>query len=165
MALIRSRRKVLLALLVLFVAGIGVMGFTHVNSAKLGMIIYGYPWFAMFYATLLILGVTSSERSLIGRFLRIKLLGEVGVLAYGVYLFHHPINGLLQGIILNRTTIIDTFGGAIVTCLALVATIAVAKLSWVYFEKPLVRRGHRTGYGDDTAPLFRMSKLSRTVDV
>jgi peptidoglycan/LPS O-acetylase OafA/YrhL len=38
-----------------------------------------------------------------------------------------------------------------VSVLALLAPLGAGSLSWRFFEKPLIRRGHSYSYGDSTA--------------
>jgi peptidoglycan/LPS O-acetylase OafA/YrhL len=70
-----------------------------------------------------------------------RWLRGLGTIAYGVYLLHLLVFGVIVmglGSYANR--------GAIALMLALAATVIIAKVSWEWFEKPLVRLGHRIGY-------------------
>jgi peptidoglycan/LPS O-acetylase OafA/YrhL len=70
-----------------------------------------------------------------------RWLRGLGTIAYGVYLLHLLVFGVIVmglGSYANR--------GAIALMLALAVTVIIAKVSWEWFEKPLVRLGHRIGY-------------------
>jgi exopolysaccharide production protein ExoZ len=65
----------------------------------------------------------------------------LGAISYCVYLIHPLVFGLVFELLKNYPN-----AGAISAILALVLTIIIAKLSWEYFEKPLVGFGHRERY-------------------
>lgn len=73
------------------------------------------------------------------RVLRMRWLRGLGVIAYGTYLFH----------VLIIETVITAFpslGAFSTVVVAAAGTICVAKVSWEFFEKPLVKFGHRLRY-------------------
>jgi len=73
--------------------------------------------------------------------LRVRWLRGLGSIAYGVYLLHPMILGVivvLLGASANR--------GLIAVVAGLVLTIVVAKISWEGFENPLVRASHQLRY-------------------
>jgi peptidoglycan/LPS O-acetylase OafA/YrhL len=99
---------------------------------------------ALFYLFLLLLGVT--QRGFISRIFRFRGLTELGILAYGLYLFHTPVIGLVYGLAGRATpelTGISTFS---LTLLCGLLLFALARLSWLYFEKPLIKKGHHYQY-------------------
>jgi peptidoglycan/LPS O-acetylase OafA/YrhL len=61
-----------------------------------------------------------------------------GTISYGLYLIHQPINGLFHGLILNERPDVGTTAQIVVTILAAGASIALAWLSWRWFEKPIL---------------------------
>ena len=129
----------------MFLLGIGFLTLKAFTITGLLMPTLGYTWLALFYATVLLYSVTRPS-SLVSRVLKFKWLGWLGGIAYGIYLFHEFILGILFGYFWGhepRTTGGSTFLTALV---ALALTFIVARLSWRYFENPLIRFGHRTGY-------------------
>jgi peptidoglycan/LPS O-acetylase OafA/YrhL len=66
----------------------------------------------------------------------------LGAISYCVYLIHPIVFGMVFAPLKDHRN-----GGAIAAILALVLTIVIAKLSWEYFEKPLVEFGHKQRYG------------------
>lgn len=105
----------------------------------------GYTWVALFYLCMMLIALSHQE-GLMGRILRHRALVELGTIAYGTYLLHLGMLGLCHALIRGREPQIAGIADAAVTLLALVLTLALARLSWVYFEKPLVRRGHQHSY-------------------
>jgi len=80
-----------------------------------------------------------------GRF-RSPLLCFFGQISYGLYLIHQPVIGILHGAIFGQRPDIATLPQAAVTVLAIVVSLALAYLSWTYFESPLIQLGHRWRY-------------------
>ena len=115
------------------------------GSITLGMQTFGFTWMAFFYATLLLLAVQNRTGWLAG-FLRNPLLRELGTVSYCVYLIHVVANVSLHAVILHHAPRISTLSGALVTILGICLTYGIAKLSWLYFEGPLQRRGHAYKY-------------------
>lgn len=72
-----------------------------------------------------------------------------GAISYGLYLIHQPINGLLHGLLLSQRPDVENGSQMLVTAIAATISIAVAAISWRYFERPLVRLGHRLFVYDD----------------
>jgi peptidoglycan/LPS O-acetylase OafA/YrhL len=122
-----------------------------------------YTWIALFYLCLLLLALTH-RASLWSRFLRARLLMQTGIIAYGAYLFHEPVLGLCYGLLRGRLPVIASFGDVGTTVLAFVLTVILAKVSWSYFEKPLVKRGHKHSYdepGHKSAAAIRLPPEKR----
>lgn len=78
-----------------------------------------------------------------GRRFRSATLRQCGALSYGLYLIHQPVAGILHGVILGGRPDIETLPQLLVTLLALASSLALAWLSWTYFERPLLHIGHR----------------------
>jgi len=129
------------------VLGIGMLEMIHRHLASTGsfaFVSFGYTVIALFYLSILLLAVTQS--GFVSRLFRFRLLTELGIVAYGLYLFHFPVIGLVYGLAGKanpRLTGLLTFA---LTSLAGFCLYAIMRLSWVYFEKPLIKRGHRYQY-------------------
>lgn len=98
---------------------------------------FGYTWTALFYMSILLYAV-SRPASALSRALRIRWLGWLGGLAYGVYLLHQMVQGMVFGIVWGREPFIDGAYSLLTTLAAVVVTLVIAHLSWRYFELPLV---------------------------
>jgi peptidoglycan/LPS O-acetylase OafA/YrhL len=79
--------------------------------------------------------------------MRWRFLGWLGGISYCVYILHDAFNFFAHRILLKAEPQLYNLQGAGVTLLALLLTLAVASLSWRYFEKPLIRRGHTYTFG------------------
>jgi peptidoglycan/LPS O-acetylase OafA/YrhL len=137
--------KTLYAAFVILLLGAVVMTNLYPLPVYLGMVSIGYTWLALLYACFLLIAVTE-KRGIIRTIATNSLLGRLGMIAYGVYLFHQGMIGLTHGLILHQTPRIQGFQDIVVTLLALVITLALASLSWTYFEKRLVATGRRFNY-------------------
>jgi peptidoglycan/LPS O-acetylase OafA/YrhL len=130
-----SKRLLYPASALLFSGFIALSWFAPDRTAPL-MMTAGYGLIAFFYLSVLLLATQGGFQ-----FLRMPVLTSVGVLAYWIYLFHLPTVGLLRGHEPSATL------DPIATLIALPVVFLCAKLSWKYFEKPLVDLGHRWRYG------------------
>lgn len=143
-ALERGRR----VLYVLWLAGgvvIVLMSVRRVTTTSLEMVYYGYDVFAAFYCLAILLAVVHPSGPL-AAVCRFRPLRELGTLAYCVYLLHIPVNALCHSLIQHRAPWIGNGADALVSLLAFVLTVSIARVSWLYFEWPLLRMGRRFTY-------------------
>ncbi|HWY07270.1 MAG TPA: acyltransferase [Candidatus Acidoferrales bacterium] len=105
----------------------------------------GYSVLAFFYVSLVLL-VLSQTNSLVARCMRIALLRRLGGISYCVYIIHLTINELGHRFLLHQEPDLSHWQGILITCIAFVLSITIASVSWKFFEKPLIRRGHRFTY-------------------
>lgn len=109
--------------------------------------LYGaeYSIFAAFYASVLLIAITGKDW-----FVRIffcnRLLMKMGLIAYGTYLIHRFTIRASPLLFSSIRTSHPTLFSGLSTVVGLVGAIMVAQLSWSWFEKPLLRRGHRYSY-------------------
>jgi peptidoglycan/LPS O-acetylase OafA/YrhL len=126
----------------------------------------GFSLLAFFYSALL-LTVVSQPGGRLADLMRGAFLAWLGGISYCVYLLHNSFNFFAHLIFFHSEPKLYTFSHLAVSALALLATFAVASLSWRFFEKPLIRLGHSYSYGEnatesasaglvmDTAPVQR----------
>lgn len=105
----------------------------------------GFSWFAVLYAVLLLLALLYSDGWL-GRILRNSWLKALGTISYGVYLIHRPVLGLMFAIFRGKQPWAETSAERGLVLLALALTIAIASLSWTFFERPILKIGHSMKY-------------------
>ena len=105
----------------------------------------GYTWLAAFYGVC-VLSVLVRPAGLLARWMRVRWLREVGIVSYCIYLIHAAVDVLCHGVLLRSAPRVSTPASAAVTILAAVLTYAIARLSWQFFERPLLERGHRFKY-------------------
>jgi peptidoglycan/LPS O-acetylase OafA/YrhL len=105
----------------------------------------GYSVLAFFYVSLLLL-VLSQTDSFVARCMRISLLRRLGGISYCVYIIHLTINELGHRFLMHQEPDLSHWQGILITCAALVLSLAIASVSSKFFEQPLIRRGHRFVY-------------------
>ena len=105
------------------------------------MISFGYTWMAMLFACFLLI-VLTQQRSILHAIATNGALQRLGIFAYGVYLLHMGVLGLMHGLILHQSPGIRSLPDALITALALLTTLAIAALSYRYIEKPVIGFGH-----------------------
>jgi peptidoglycan/LPS O-acetylase OafA/YrhL len=126
--------------------GVGALLWWLVHPINLVTVTIGYSWFALVYSALLLTAV-SQPTGWIAAVMRWRFLGWLGGISYCVYILHDAFNFFAHRILLKAEPQLYNLQGAGVTLLALLLTLAVASLSWRYFEKPLIRRGHTYTFG------------------
>jgi peptidoglycan/LPS O-acetylase OafA/YrhL len=112
-----------------------------------GIVTYtvGYTALAVFYTSLMLLAISQRE-GVIAKVMRGKWLRYLGRISYCVYLIHLTVNEWAHRILLGRSPSISDTRGISVTLFALLLTLFIASLSWRYFEKPLIAKGHAHSY-------------------
>ncbi|HME11617.1 MAG TPA: acyltransferase [Candidatus Acidoferrum sp.] len=112
-----------------------------------GLVTYtiGYSSLAVFYTCLMLL-VLSQTGGAVARMARAGWLRYLGGISYCVYIVHLPIDEFASQILLHTRPRIYDLPGIAITLLAAIVTWLIAAVSWKYFEKPLIRRGHRYVY-------------------
>jgi peptidoglycan/LPS O-acetylase OafA/YrhL len=105
----------------------------------------GYTSLAALYACILLF-VCTRPRSHLASIARWRVLRWLGSIAYGAYLFHQPIQGLAFALALRSEPRIDDLSSLFVSLIALTLTLALAHLSWNFFESRLVKFSHRARY-------------------
>jgi peptidoglycan/LPS O-acetylase OafA/YrhL len=110
----------------------------------------GLSWLAALYSCLLLVVLSQTEGWIAGVF-RWKALHWLGGISYCVYLLHYSFDLLAHRILLRASPEIYDVRGVLASLLALALTFGAATLSWRYFEKPLIRRGHGYSYGESAA--------------
>lgn len=108
------------------------------------------PWMNFLFASILLLAVTEPD-GLVARVARFPVLCRLGFLAYGTFLFHQPVNGLMHGLILGRGTAVEHFADGMVTGGALAVTLVMAAATWHFFEKPIIAWSHSCTYREPDA--------------
>jgi len=77
---------------------------------------------------------------------RWPFLVELGRLSYCLYVIHEAVNLLCHEILLGESPRFLDWKSAGVTMLAALLAYGLAKLSWISYEQPLLRRGHAYKY-------------------
>lgn len=101
--------------------------------------------FGLFYTLLIFLTLMEKE-SRLARFFRNPALINIGLIAYGLYLFHQLVNGLLHDVLFRDVPIFDSPATILTTLLALVVTYLLSQATYNLFEKRFIAFGHRFRY-------------------
>jgi peptidoglycan/LPS O-acetylase OafA/YrhL len=125
----------------LVVLAVGMPYFIRANMDQSSLVdtSLAYTWIALFFLCLLLIAVTQ-KHAIISRSLRTRALMATGMLAYCLYLFHSFFSIYTHALLTPYLPPTATAEG-IMTVLSVVLVFVFAKLSWRYFEKPLIDRG------------------------
>ncbi len=158
---IRGHAPLLQRILLVFFLGIGALLWWLVHPLNAVTVSIGYTWLAMFYSALL-LTVFSQPTHWLAAVMRWRFLGWLGGVSYCVYLLHDAFNFFSHRIFLHAEPQLQTLPELAVSILALLATLSAASLSWRFFEKPLIRRGHGYSYGERADSAAREVMMNTT---
>jgi peptidoglycan/LPS O-acetylase OafA/YrhL len=143
-SLAENRGLLSLALAVLL-AGAAVLTPHGWTSTTQPMVFLGYTWLAVLYAVLLLLVLTAG-RGPLGWVMRWRWLRGLGRVSYVVYLVHLPVSRLVFTAFGEEYPRLGDGRSALLTLLAVLASVAVATLSWWTLERPILRWGHTFKY-------------------
>ncbi len=115
------------------------------NSFHVALRSLGYSWMSLFYSGILMLALTGPGRFL-SRTMRRPGFAKLGEIGYGVCLFHLGIYALCLTYFTGHGWVLSNWKDFGVTLLAVAITFSAAKLSWTYFERPILRLGHSRSY-------------------
>lgn len=135
----RSKSKQVFVLILLLLISIFILTYTHTIG------VLGHTLFSLVFA-LLILSAITYRNGIYALILRNKLLRFLGLISYGVYLFHQFISGILHAVILNQQPRLSNWADIGVTTLTLALSLLVGYILHVIIEKPLINFGHRFKY-------------------
>ena len=82
---------------------------------------------------------------------RWPFLVELGRLSYCLYVIHQAVNLLCHEVILGATPRFLDWRSAGATIFAALLAYGLARLSWIFFENPLLKRGHAYHYSSRPA--------------
>lgn len=105
----------------------------------------GYTVVSISFALLVAITVTVRPK-LLNRFLALPALTHLGRHSYFVYLWHVLIGLNVIRWLGGPDFVLNTPTGLLVVFGSIAATWLAAVISWKYFEAPLLKLGHRTGY-------------------
>jgi peptidoglycan/LPS O-acetylase OafA/YrhL len=142
---LEGHRKSVCIVLCLLAGGVGAMVKLLPRTGYILMAAGGFTLIAAFFLCLLLYAMIASD-SWLSRFLRLRWLRSLGIVAYGTYLFHDLILGLFFVFFRSGKPRISSWQDLLLTLAALVTTMVICSVSWEFFERRLVRIGHRWNY-------------------
>ncbi len=139
--LLQHNLRLLYSMTLVLLAGMALMTYRGYEQFSLPMTTFGYSVLGLFYAGCLLIAISTPDKR--GVLCNPMLMG-VGTLAYCTYLVHLPMIQASRRLLEMRWSADKAWlpGGMLGVAFSLI----IASLSWKYFEKPLLRRGHKYVY-------------------
>ena len=142
---LQSNRRTLWSITGVFFLGVAYMTWQGYDALSFAMTTWGFSWLAAFYTCILLIAVSSSGEPA-SRILQNPSLMRLGTLAYCSYLVHVAIMNALRHPLKAHFPEFPVAAWLVGGILGIALTLAVAALSYKYFEKPLLKRGHQYSY-------------------
>jgi peptidoglycan/LPS O-acetylase OafA/YrhL len=140
-----ERGRFLYALAIVFLGGFVILVRWWPSNQSLPMQTFGLTWIAVFFALVVLLALARPV-GLVARIARNAWLRELGRVSYCLYLIHYGLMLICQILLAGAVQRVHSWEGISTTAVAIVISYAIARVSWVYFEHPLVNRGHAFSY-------------------
>jgi len=135
----------LYGIVVMSLAGVLVLDSYSPMYWSFAMESIGYTWIAGFYAGILLLALGAPSGP-IARLARIGWLRELGRVSYCLYIIHVGVSYSCQALLRAGARNEGSWQTVLANALAALIVFLIARLSWTYFERPLLRRGHAYHY-------------------
>ncbi len=137
------RRVILPMTVVAVVVALGLHAFDAGAQARAVTLPLRAGMLRLLLVAVLLRALTAPLTSLTSRFFRAQTLAFLGKYAYGIYVYHHFLSLYF---VTHRTEFLladvvgsHTLAVAIQACAGIAASVAIAWLSYEYFEKPFLR--------------------------
>jgi peptidoglycan/LPS O-acetylase OafA/YrhL len=140
-----DRVSVLLIAVTVFFAGVGALCKWAPYHDSIVEQSAGYTWIAIFYALVVLLALAKPSGWL-ACFARMAWLRELGKVSYCMYLIQMAVGMFCQAFLIGILRRVTSWQFIALNCGAVFLTYAIARLSWAYFENPLLQRGHKYKY-------------------
>jgi peptidoglycan/LPS O-acetylase OafA/YrhL len=88
-----------------------------------------------------ILRVFTYQNSAFNKIWRNSILAKIGLISYGLYMYHQSINGLVHGLLFNQEPTIKTPEHVLAAIAVITLAVGLATISYIYFESPIRRFG------------------------
>jgi peptidoglycan/LPS O-acetylase OafA/YrhL len=128
-----------------FLTGVIVLTTYWPSFHSIAMQSVGFSWIDIFFALLLLLTLINPAGS-VAALARIGVLREVGSVSYCLYLIHPVVNLLCRAALQPSHVVQSDWRIIAVPIVACIVSYLIAKLSFIYFEQPLLRYGHTFKY-------------------
>lgn len=142
---LQSNRRFLWSAASFLFLGLAYMTWQGYDALSFPMTTWGFSWLAAFYTCILLIAVSPSTHRA-RRILESRSLMQLGTLAYCSYLVHVAIMNALRHPLKVHFPQFPVAAWLVGGIVGIALSLAVAALSYKYFEKPLLRRGHRYSY-------------------
>jgi peptidoglycan/LPS O-acetylase OafA/YrhL len=136
-----NHSPILYLLTCMFLAGMLVLAKWSPSYDSIAMESIGYTWVAIFYALILLLALDQPSGP-VAWSARLGWLREAGRVSYCMYLIHRPVGFLCQWLLRMSLGRVESWQSVLTFVPATLIAYLLARLSWAYFEHPLLRRGH-----------------------
>jgi peptidoglycan/LPS O-acetylase OafA/YrhL len=121
------------------------LGLREPSQYSRAMAAWGFSCVDAFFALLLVMALMMPS-GIWASLCRWSFLTELGRVSYCLYVIHDAVNLLCHELLLGTAPRFVGWRACGVTLLAGLLAYGLARFSWIFFERPLLRRGHAFQY-------------------
>jgi peptidoglycan/LPS O-acetylase OafA/YrhL len=103
----------------------------------------GYTWIALFYGLCILLVVVHPD-TIMGTVCRWPFLRWLGLISYGLYMYHQTVNGVFHAVFMEQAPAIRNLRGFGLTLVSAATCLAIASVSFYGMEKWLLKLGQKS---------------------
>ena len=117
-------------------------------SQDLGFIDCGtlsFSLLALMYGAMILI-VSAWPEGRLSRLFRLRPLVQTGVISYAIYMYHQAVNGVMHAVVRHQEPRFTNLQDAAVTSVSIILVFALARISYVFLERPIRQYGRRFKY-------------------
>lgn len=142
---LQENLALLYGMFALLFAGVVFLDFYAPSQGALLTQVVGYSWLAFFFSIVLVLALVHPAGP-VASVARMRWLREFGRISYCLYLIHEAVNYACHRLLLHTSETTSDWREVAVPIVALGVAFLIAHLSWIFYERPLQKRGHAFKY-------------------
>jgi peptidoglycan/LPS O-acetylase OafA/YrhL len=142
---LRMNTYVVWSLAGLLFVGTCYMTWESYDALSFPMTTWGFSWLAAFYTCILLISILPGN-GIVTRILQNKTLMQLGTIAYCSYLIHVAMMNAIRHPLKVQFPHAPVAAWLTGGLLGMALTLTIASLSYRYFERPLLRKGHAHQY-------------------
>lgn len=88
---------------------------------------------------IIILRIFTCNKSIFNKIWCNRTLAKVGLISYGLYMYHQMVNGLVHSLLFDSEPVISNISSALASLAVVTISVALAIISYRWFESPIRR--------------------------
>jgi len=104
-----------------------------------------FTWIAFFYASIILFVLINKDKKIIN-IIDNKLLGFIGKISFGIYIYHQLIIHIIFQFMRNTKPVLNNYNDLILILTAFLFTVLISFISYTFFERKIINIGLKYKY-------------------